>query len=85
MSDKKKMIYEINGNDLMEKGFNAFIADIEKSHNETPELANYPMPQAFKDMLKETYQMGFEDGCLAIAEQVKEALGGHGTVTVNKN
>lgn len=85
MSDKKKMIYEINGNDLMEKGFNAFITDIEKAHNETPELAGYPMPQAFKDMLRETYEMGFEDGVHAIAKQVQEALGSNGTVTVNKN
>lgn len=85
MEKKKKMIYEINGKELMDKGFNAFIADIEKAHNEHPELNGFPMPQAFKDMLRETYEMGFEDGCLAIAEQVKIALDGHGTVTINEN
>lgn len=79
------MIYDIDANELMEKSFKDFIEGIEKANSEDPELKNFPMPEAFKDMLQETYEAGFVDGCVVIGKQIQTILEGEATVKVNKN
>lgn len=83
--EKKKMIYDIDANELMEKSFKDFIEGIEKANSEDPELKNFPMPEAFKDMLQETYEAGFVDGCIHIGKQIQTILEGDATVKVNVN
>jgi hypothetical protein len=82
---KKKMIYDIDANELMEKSFKDFIEGIEKANNEDPELKNFPMPQSFKDMLQDTYEAGFVDGCIHIGKQIQTILEGDATIKVNVN
>ena len=79
------MIYDIDANELMEKGFKDFIGGIEKANSEDPELKNFPMPQSFKDMLQDTYEAGFVDGCIIIGKQIQTILEGDATVKVNVN
>ena len=83
--EKKKMIYDIDANELMEQGFKDFIGGIEKAQAEDPELKDFPMPQAFKDMLQDTYEAGFVDGCIHIGKQIQTILEGDATVKVNVN
>lgn len=83
--EKKKMIYDINANELMEQGFKDFIKGIEKANSEDPELKDFAMPQAFKDMLQDTYEAGFVDGCIHIGKQIQTILEGDATVKVNVN
>jgi hypothetical protein len=83
--EKKKMIYDIDANELMEQGFKDFIGGIEKANSEDPELKNFPMPQSFKEMLKDTYESGFIDGCIIIGKQIQTILEGDATVKVNVN
>jgi len=83
--EKKKMIYDIDANELMEKSFKDFIEGIEKANSEDPELKNFPMPQAFKEMLQETYEAGFVDGCIHIGKQIQTILEGDATIKVNVN
>lgn len=85
MENKKKMIFEINGNEIMEKGYKVFIEKIKASHAEDPEFGHMPMPDFMEEMLKVTYEHGFEDGCVYIAEFISEIMEGQGKVTVNKN
>lgn len=85
MENKKRMIFEINGNEIMDKGFEKFIENIKAANAQDPEFANMPMPDYMEEMLKATYEHGFEDGCVYIAEYISEIMEGHGRVTVNKN
>ena len=83
--EKKKMIYDIDANELMEKSFKDFIEGIEKANSKDPELKDFAMPQAFKDMLQDTYEAGFVDGCINIGKQIQSILEGDATVKVNVN
>lgn len=85
MENKKKMIFEINGNEIMEKGFEEFMKIIKAAQAKDPEFANMPMPESMEDMLRATYEHGFQDGCVYIAEYISEIMEGQGRVTVNKN
>lgn len=85
MENKKRMIFEINGNEIMEKGFGKFIENIKSAHAQDPEFGNMPMPDFMEEMLRATYEHGFEDGCVYIAEYISEIMEDKGKVTVNKN
>jgi hypothetical protein len=85
MENKKKMIFEIDGNEIMDKGFEEFMAIIKKAQANEPEFANMPMPESMEEMLKATYQHGFQDGCVYIAEYISDIMEGQGKVSVNKN
>lgn len=85
MENKKKMIYEINGNEIMDKSFNKFLSMIEEQRLKDDETKDMPFPEFMIEMLKQTYESGFEDGCIHIAEHISEIMEGQGSVTVNKN
>ena len=85
MENKKRMIFEINGNEIMDKGFEEFMKGIKAAQAKDPLFADMPMPESMEEMLRATYEHGFEDGCVYIAEYISEIMEGQGKVIVNKN
>jgi hypothetical protein len=69
---------EVNAQELLEKDFKKFKKEILK-------IIGEEMPEFISSMLEMAYKSGYQDGCIAIGEQIAEAMGGDFSKSYSKN
>jgi GH24 family phage-related lysozyme (muramidase) len=75
---KTKTKLEVNAHELLEKDFARF-------KNETLEMIGEELPEFVSSMLEMAYKCGYQDGCIALGEQIAEAMGGDFSKSYSKN
>jgi len=70
--------FEVNSQELLEKDFTRFKKEI-------LEIIGEEMPEFVSSMLEMAYKNGYQDGCIAIGEQIAEAMGGDFSKSYSKD
>jgi hypothetical protein len=70
--------FEVNAQELLEKDFTRFKKEI-------LEIIGEELPEFVSSMLEMAYKNGYQDGCIAIGEQIAEAMGGDFSKSYSKD
>ena len=70
--------FEVNSQELLEKDFTRFKKEI-------LEIIGEEIPEFVSSMLEMAYKNGYQDGCIAIGEQIAEAMGGDFSKSYSKD
>jgi hypothetical protein len=69
---------EMNANEMLKK-------DFEKFKSEILEIIGEEIPEFISSMLEMAYKNGYQDGCIAIGEQIASSMGGDFSKSYSKD